>query len=128
MARNTLAKYYGKEVWVVGTYVGAPIAHEEPVAYNYETLLSKNECSRGLIELSDIQPELKNGLIKKDKASCLINVKGINGYEDIAEDHINLQQSLPSSIGYGEVVKVHGFVTKYNGNNYAIIPDSFNRF
>ena len=83
MGRNTLAKYYGEEVWVMGIYDGPPIGHEKPVSFNYKTHLSKNERSRGLIRMSDIQPELKMGLIKKEKASCLKNVRGINGYEDI---------------------------------------------
>lgn len=129
MIRNSLKKYYGKEVWVIGYYDGPPIGNKIVHCADINTGIAKNEKCSSLIKMSEIQPQRVRGMLKIDEPSCLKYVRGINGFEDISEDHVNLQFNLEHhGIKKGELIWVHGFVIEYANNNHSIRADSFDKY
>lgn len=119
--RESLKKYYGCDVIVEGQYVGAPIGHTRPVKVNELTGLGKNEKSKLLIKVGEAQPPFLIPLYNVTQASCIKNVQGINEFIDIKEDHVNIQINIADDeIKCGDRVRIWGYVTCYNNNNYTI--------
>lgn len=124
--RMTLAKYLGKYVWVVGVYGGFPIKHEKTgIEFNY----TSNEWERTSrdnnieIENKEQPSEAESPIFFPIYASFIKDVVGIKGFEDINEDHINIQTDiaqLKPEINIGDVVEIYGFVGKYKRKDGSI--------
>lgn len=53
----------------------------------------------------------------------------MKGFEDIVEDHINLQVNINhNGIQTGDIVLVHGEVIKYDKDNHTIRPDRWDKY
>lgn len=76
MKRDSLAKYFGKEVWVIGDYVGPSLGNKKVHEADIETGLADNEQRAAEIVKSQEQPSLINPIKKIDTPSCLKNVRG----------------------------------------------------
>lgn len=116
MDKDTLGKYYNtsEQVEIIGRYVGPPKKHENVVKHG-DNNFPENERFNPIYEC--VEGQLIRPLRKMTTASCLTDVVGQSNYQDIHEDHVNIQQDISGSdIQSGDLVRGKGIVAEYNRN------------
>lgn len=125
--RNTLSKYVGRRIEFKGIVAGRPKNHEQTgrvfdkningyPKYRENVIISGTEPFNGPISPIEF-PEL---------ATCITNVEGINGFEDIKEDHVNLQEDIMTLwlLNEGDVVRLSAVVAEYlkgKGKDFCLV-------
>lgn len=115
--RKTLEKYEGKYIKILGVYSGKPLCHEKT---NFEMdsngeLIHQNDN----VETKEYDPVPEGEVITPIKfvkyASCVTDVRGDEGFGEIAEDHVNLQEDIGelNSLIIGDKVRISGNVYRY---------------
>ncbi|AKL96173.1 hypothetical protein CACET_c27280 [Clostridium aceticum] len=110
--RRTLGKYYGCEVKIICEFQKNTniVKYNE---YNPNNLISHNPMTGYVHPITISDNNIPTKPIKFiDKASVVIKVKGVNGFEDINEDHLIIQKSF-NNIKKGERLFIVGQVQAY---------------
>ena len=125
--RSTLQKYYGKRVIIKGTVKGFPTGHENTgLNFDKKTNDFPEYRTNIVITGNDNYCGVRSAVRFPEKATCIVNIKGIYGFEDIVEDHINIQENLIElwKLHEGDEIIISGFVVKYkktNAYDYTLI-------
>lgn len=111
--RTTLEAHYSYPVKIEGTYMGPAIGHVKPVKLHPITGIPMNGLHRGLIKDKENMLDFGDNtkLAAETETSFLKNVHGIDGFEDINEDHVIIQGKIDARIE--ETVRIQGSVYRY---------------
>jgi len=118
--RNTLIKYIGKRIEFKGIIVGRPKNHEK-TGREFDSNIHDYPKYRNNVIINGTEPF--DGPISPiefpEYATCIKNVEGINGFEDIREDHVNLQEDIMTlwSLNKGDQVFLSAVVAEYQKNS-----------
>lgn len=124
--RGSFGKYVGKRVEFKGIINGRPKKHER----TGRTFDENYNCPkyRDNVIIHGMEPF--DGPVSPIEfplnATCIINKVGINGFEDINEDHVNIQEDIMElwSLKKGDEVYLSAVVVEYkkkSGNDYGLI-------
>lgn len=114
--RNTLKKYIGKRIEFKGIIEGRPIKHEK-TGRVFDNTINDYPKYRDNVIITGSEPF--DGPVSPiefpEDATCIKNIIGINGFEDILEDHVNLQEDIITlwSLKKGDEVFLSAVVAEY---------------
>ena len=114
--RNTLKKYIGERIEFKGIIEGRPIKHEK-TGRVFDNTINDYPKYRDNVIITGSEPF--DGPVSPiefpEDATCIKNIIGINGFEDILEDHVNLQEDIITlwSLKKGDAVFLSAVVAEY---------------
>lgn len=115
--RESLAKYEGKYVKILGVYSGKPVSHKKTIFQMNSNgeLIHQNDNMETKVFDTVPDGEVISPIKFVKYASCVTDVRGDVGFGEIVEDHINLQEDISEliSLNIGDKVRITGNVYKY---------------
>jgi len=125
--RNTLSKYVGRRIEFKGIVAGRPKNHEQ-TGRVFDKNINGYQKHRENVIMSGTEPFTgpTSPIRFPELATCITNVEGINGFEDIKEDHVNLQEDIMTLwlLNEGDEVRLSAVVAEYlkgKGIDYCLV-------